>query len=79
MMRKEFELTEEQLNKLLDASKPVPYMIIGNSEPTSPQESANRAWKNLGKDLGFDYMTVRPVAYKGNKFISAEELLKGGE
>lgn len=73
-MKKEFELTKEQLEKILDASKPVPYMIIGTSMPSSPQENANRAWESLGKELGFDYMTVGPVNGKPQNFIEAEVL-----
>ena len=71
-MRKEFKLTDEQLKKLLKACSPVPYMVFGGIEPTSPQENANRAWQSLGKELGFDYNTVRPISGKGSKFFTAE-------
>lgn len=69
--RKEFEMTEEQFQSLLNASKPVPYMVFGGIEPTSPQENANRAWQSLGDELGFDFMTVEPSS-KGSKFFTAE-------
>lgn len=83
-MRKEFEMSEEQLKEILDACKPVRCMMIGNVAPESPQENANRAWGNLGNELKFDYLTVRPVSGKGNKFFTAEitkpnELLNGAE
>ena len=71
-MRKEFEMTDEQHKKLLDACKPVPYMVFGGIEPRSPQENANDAWRELGRELGFDAMTVRPVAGKDTKFFTAE-------
>lgn len=71
VMRKEFEMTDEQLKKLLDAGKPVPYMIIGGILPTSPQENANAAWSYLGLELGFEHMTVKPSP-KGDKFFTAE-------
>lgn len=71
-MRKEFQLTDEQLNRLLEACKPVPYMVIGGVGPPSRQENANAAWKNLGAELGFDHMTVRPVPGKGKEFFTAE-------
>lgn len=61
-MRAEFELSKEDHQYLLDACKPVPYMIIGGREPASPQENANSAWRYLGKKLGFDYLTVEPVS-----------------
>ena len=69
--RVEYEMTEEQLKQLLDACKPVPYMVIGGHAPSSPQENANRAWMGLGKEMGFDWETVRPVQGKGQRFFTA--------
>ena len=46
--RQEYEMTEEDLQIILDACKPVPYMIIGGVAPRSPQENANAAWERLG-------------------------------
>ena len=73
MSRKEYEMTDAQMAKLMEASKPVPYMVIGGHLPTSPQENANRAWQYLGDELGFDVMTVKPVHGKANTFFTAEE------
>jgi len=73
---KEYEITQEQLDGILDACKSVPYMIIGGVEPLSPQENANRAWEKLGKEMGFDYMTIEPNRPKGNRFFSAQPLEK---
>lgn len=71
-MRKEFEMTEEQLDKLMDASKPTRVMKIGNYIPSTPQENANRAWADLGEELGFAHMTVKPVSGKGDRFFTAD-------
>lgn len=71
-MRKEFKLTQEQLDILLNACKPVPYMVIGGIAPRSPQENANAAWATLGLELGFDSMSVRPINGKGMEFFTAE-------
>lgn len=70
--RQEFHLTPEQLAVLLDASKPTPVMQIGSYTPAGPQENANRAWRTLGEELGFESMTVRPVPGKGAEFFTAE-------
>lgn len=78
-MRKEFELTENQLKELMEACKPVPYMIIGGVMPSSPQENANRAWGNLGSEMGFKGMTVQPVQGKGVAYFTAEEVEIEGE
>jgi len=72
-MRKEYEMTQEQYGKLLDACKPVPYMVMGGVEPTSPQENANRAWAALGEEMGFDGMSVLPST-KGSHFFTAESI-----
>ena len=71
-MRRECEMTEAQLKALLDACKPVPYMVFGGVPPRSPQENANSAWAALGRTLGFKPMTVQPVAGKGQRFFTAE-------
>jgi hypothetical protein len=75
-MRKEYEMTQAQLDAILNACKPVPYMVFGGMEPRSPQENANDAWAALGKEMGFDHMTVRPNG-KGDRFFSADALSEG--
>jgi len=77
MERKEFEMSEEDLNALLDACKPTPAMAISGGQPmfSSPQENANSAWQRLGKKMGFKHMTVRPSGNvgKGTRFFTAVE------
>ena len=70
-MRKEFEMTQDDLDKILDACKPVPYMVFGGIPPRSPQENANNAWLQLGAKMGFHHMTVQPNG-KGDRFFTAE-------
>lgn len=69
---KKFEMSEEQLEKILDASKPVPMIMLQCGMPPSQQENANQAWKALGDEMGFNYMTVRPSS-DGRRFFEAEE------
>lgn len=71
-MRKQFTLNKEQLDRLLEACKPVPAMMIGGVAPRSPQENANAAWCELGRELGFDGMTVKPVKGEGTEVFTAE-------
>ena len=68
----EYEMTEQELQEIINASKPVPYMVFGGIKPSSPRENAMIAWKALGKKRGFDYMTVKPSS-KGNRFFTAKE------
>jgi predicted TIM-barrel fold metal-dependent hydrolase len=71
-MRREYEMTADDLATILEACKPVPYMVFGGRPPASPQENANAAWCELGRKMGFDGMTVEPVPAKGNRFFTAE-------
>lgn len=71
-MRKEYQLNQEQYDMIIEASKPVRYMVVGGFEPRSPQENANEAWRKLGEEVGFIWHTVRP-SIKGERFFTAEE------
>ena len=65
-----FEITQKKLDRLINASKPVPMIMLQCGTPSSQQENANNAWEELGKELGFDHMTVCPNG-KGDRFFSA--------
>lgn len=71
MPKREFEMTQEQLDKIVEASKPVPYIVAGGVEPATPQQNANRAWQALGDEMGFDWTTVEPIAGRDPKFFKA--------
>jgi len=71
-VRKEFKLTEDELKEILDASKPVSYMVFGGRGPMSPQEKANMVWHGLAKKHGFKLMTVKPVPGKSQEHFTAE-------
>lgn len=70
MGRIEYEMTSEDLEKILEACKPVPYLVMGGREPQSPQERANAAWSELGSRMGFDHMTVQPTM-NGDRYFTA--------
>lgn len=71
-MSREYKLTQAELDAVLEASRPVPYMIIGGVSPRSSQENANAAWQALAEKRGFVWDTVQPVAGKSNLFITAQ-------
>ena len=52
--RVDYEMTENDLQEILDACKPQPVMKIGSYVTKSPQEYANMAWQRLGEKMGFD-------------------------
>ena len=68
--RTEYEMTQGDLEAILDACKPTPVMMIGGHPGPSQQENANRAWAALGVKMGFDHMTVRPSG-RGDRFFTA--------
>ena len=72
-MRREFCLTEAEYKALVEAARPVPYLIFNGVGPPSPQESANRAWASLGGVHGFLPMTIQPVVGKSDRYFTAEE------
>ena len=78
-MRREYELTKEQHEAIISASQPVPYLVMGGIPPRSPQENANAAWERLGRELGFDHMSVRPLLDKGEAFFTANATGAGEE
>lgn len=53
-----YRLTDEELKELLEASKPVPYMVIGGREPRSPRENVMDVWKKIAKDKGCDVDSI---------------------
>ena len=77
-MRKLFTLTDEQQKAILDASQPVPLIMLQCGMPPSPQENANHAWEALGKELGFEYMTVKPVEGEQRQFTAETTEEEGG-
>jgi len=70
-MRRDYEMTADDLSALLDAMKPVPMIMLQCGRVQSAQENANAAWAKLGAKMGFDPMTVRPNG-RGDRFFSAE-------
>ena len=71
-MRKNYTMSQEQYEELLIACLSVPMIALQCGNPRTPQENANRAWEELGSQMGFICDTVRPNG-TGPKNFSAEE------
>ncbi len=69
--RTNYQMTDKQLDSLMQACKPVVCIMVGESTPSSPQENANNAWDNLGVEMGFDGSTVQPRQGFDTKHFSA--------
>ncbi len=70
--RKEYEITEDERESLMNCIKPIPAIMLQCGEPPSQQENANRWWADLGKKMGFKSMTIRSVPGKSDRFFTAE-------
>jgi len=70
--RQEYELSEDDYQELLKASRPTRAMFLsgGILMGGSPQENANRVWQRLGYKMRFEPMTVKPSP-KGERFFTA--------
>ena len=76
-MRKQFEMTEDDLKELLEHMQPVPMIAIHLGPTPSVQDNANRAWCRLGEAMGFDGMTVKPTG-RGDRVFTAEVMDREG-
>ena len=74
-MRKEYVMTQEQVDKIMHACRPVNMIALQCGNPPGRQENANDAWQSLGKEMGFKYMTVRPNG-KGKRFFRTDRFGK---
>ena len=67
----EYEMSQADLDELLESMRPAPAIMLQCGQPSSVQERANAAWMRLGEKMGFDGMTVLPSP-KGDRFFFAE-------
>jgi predicted TIM-barrel fold metal-dependent hydrolase len=72
--RKTYEMSQEQYDKMLKACQPTPAMFLSGGMLAfgTPQENANLAWQELGREMGFKWGTVSPIPDKSPLFFTAE-------
>lgn len=54
----QYRLTDEELNELIAATQPVPYLVIGGFAPESPTEKSMRIWTRVAKRVGCQVETI---------------------
>lgn len=69
--RREFEMSTAQHARIIDASRPAAYIMIGGVPPLTQQQRANIVWAALGVEMGFDPQTVEAVPGKHGAFFTA--------
>lgn len=67
-----YHMTEDQMKLVLDASRPVPYLVIGGVPPRSPQENANSAWRAVAAEHGCKWDTIKPAGTGDERDFDAE-------
>jgi hypothetical protein len=60
-----YRLSEEQMERLLDASIPIPMIMLQCGNPPSVQENVNCAWREIADELGFIWDTAVPCKWVG--------------
>lgn len=75
-MRKSYEMTQAQLDKILEAYKSAPTIALNCGMPSSPHARVKAVWAELGKEMGFDHMSVCP-APGGDRFFTAMPVNQG--
>lgn len=73
MARRDYEMSPEDLRRIMDRiaqARSAPLIMLQCGVPPSLQQVANSAWADLGKQMGFDPMTVQPNG-GGDRFFSA--------
>lgn len=76
-MRKEYELTEEQYKVLAGVCEKGRDMVLAGTFTVGQQAKVNQAWKDLGDERGFKYLTVVPTRGTGIedlRFFKAEPI-----
>ena len=73
-MKREFEMSQEDYDKLIQACKPVPLIALNCGPVFSQRENVNAAWIELGKKMGFAGLTAEPIPGKGTRFFMAEPM-----
>lgn len=53
-----YQLTDDEYNELLEASKPVPYMVFNGTVPEGPVEKSERIWRRIAERVGCDWRTI---------------------
>lgn len=72
---KNYRLSDEDLEQLLNASKPVPYMVFGGHPPSSPYDNAMRVWDVLAEKYGVVRSTIDNAGTGDMHDFIAEPLL----
>lgn len=69
-----YRMTDEELSQLMEASKPVPYMVIGGYEPKPPSYNAMMVWEKIAARVGCDVHSIDAASTGDNHDFTARPL-----
>jgi hypothetical protein len=73
-VKRQYRLTDAELQSILDCSKPVPMIMLHISTPESPQDRANRAWQSVAQAHGFVWDSAEPAETGDDHDLLAEPI-----
>lgn len=72
-MKRRYEMTADQHARLLEACRPVPYILgSGGVEPCSPQQNVNAMWQALAAEMGFVWDSAEAAPGESSRVFMAE-------
>lgn len=74
-MKREFEMTEADYAALMEACKPVPYLVANGVVPESPRDRVMAVWLEMGERMGFDYETAAPSGKGQRVFLAVPKVV----
>ena len=69
-----YRMTDDEHARLIDACKPVPYMVFGGIAPESPTTKALRVWGEIAKRVGCVANTIGPSDTGDDRDFTGEPL-----
>jgi len=73
---KQYTMTDSEYTELMEACKPVPYLIVGGRKPSSPRENAMHVWAKIAARVGCDCNSIAPANTGNNHDFMGEPLQK---
>lgn len=73
-MKTRFRMTDDQFNRIMAASRPVPLLYLPGGVPMGPssQEVANGAWRSVADELGVAWDSIESAGTGDEHDILAE-------
>lgn len=58
--KKRFRLTQDEWDEIMEAGRPIAFLIAGGTEPASPQERMRPIWQRIADREGVVMQSIAP-------------------